>query len=154
MYGMLNVMKPILDVRKIQNICILYILCCSVVLIPRPLTILFIVGHFPSPSQTFILNQMTGLIERGHNVLIYSFQYHFNASWHPDIIKYGLLDRLMYNIFTGDLPECDIIFCQFGYLGKKIIESPRLEKWLKGKKIVTCLRGADTTSRLKKNPHL
>ena len=39
----------------------------------KPLKILFIVGHFPAPSQIFILNIITGLIDRGHKVTIFSF---------------------------------------------------------------------------------
>ena len=32
----------------------------------------FIVTRFPSISQTFILNQITGLLDRGHDVTIYA----------------------------------------------------------------------------------
>src|SRR5579864_6400920 len=105
---------------------------CSLSLFSRPLKILFIVGHFPSASQTFILNQMTRLIGRGHTVLVYAFHYHLDEYMHPDIVKYSVLDCLLYGILQ-DLPECDIIFCQFGYLGKKIVESKQLQDWLKGK---------------------
>ena len=34
--------------------------------------IAFIVTFFPALSETFILNQITGLIERGHEVDIYA----------------------------------------------------------------------------------
>ena len=34
--------------------------------------IAFIVDNFPCLSQTFVLNQITGLIERGHEVDIYA----------------------------------------------------------------------------------
>ena len=34
--------------------------------------IAFIVGEFPILSETFILNQITGLIARGHEVDIYA----------------------------------------------------------------------------------
>lgn len=34
--------------------------------------ILFIVGSFPALSETFIFNQITGLIDRGHEVDTYS----------------------------------------------------------------------------------
>ena len=34
----------------------------------------FIVGQFPILSETFILNQIVGLIERGHDVDIYADQ--------------------------------------------------------------------------------
>jgi hypothetical protein len=35
--------------------------------------IAFIIQHFPSLSQTFILNQITGLIDLGHKVDIFAF---------------------------------------------------------------------------------
>ena len=55
----------------------------------RPLNILFVVGHFPSPSQIFILNIITGLIDQGHNVSIFSFQKDKYTAVHPNIIKYN-----------------------------------------------------------------
>jgi len=36
------------------------------------MTIVFVVDYFPSISETFILNQITGLIDLGHEVLIFS----------------------------------------------------------------------------------
>jgi len=41
--------------------------------IKLPLNILFVVSYFPSSSQIFILNIITGLIDKGHNVSIFSF---------------------------------------------------------------------------------
>lgn len=52
--------------------------------------IAFVVGHFPKLSETFILNQVTGLIERGHQVDIYS---EYPGDWnhvHPDVKRYDL----------------------------------------------------------------
>lgn len=40
--------------------------------------IAFIVGHFPRLSETFILNQVTGLIDRGHQVDIFS---EYDGDW-------------------------------------------------------------------------
>lgn len=34
--------------------------------------IAFVVGYFPTPSETFILNQITGLIDRGHGVEVFA----------------------------------------------------------------------------------
>ena len=34
--------------------------------------IAFVVKHFPSVSETFIMNQITDLIERGQEIKIYS----------------------------------------------------------------------------------
>ncbi|MDB9527128.1 glycosyltransferase [Oscillatoria sp. CS-180] len=52
--------------------------------------IAFIVGHFPRLSETFILNQVTGLIDRGHQVDIFS---EYEGDWqrvHPDVEQYDL----------------------------------------------------------------
>jgi colanic acid/amylovoran biosynthesis glycosyltransferase len=125
----------------------------SLSLIARPLKVLFIVGHFPSPSQTFVLNQMTGLIDRGHEVSIFSFHRDYPKHVHPDIEKYKLLDRVMYRKLPSVLPDCDIVFCQFGYHGKRIFEMPAIARWLKNKKVVTCLRGSDITTRFVRKPY-
>ncbi len=116
----------------------------------QPLNILFVVGHFPAPSQIFILNIMTGLIDRGHNVFIFSVYKDKYENIHPNIKKYRLLDRVFYEKFPFDLPECDVVFCQFGYLGNRIMRMKNSEKWLKKRKLVVCFRGADITSHLEK----
>ena len=58
--------------------------------------IAFIVGHFPQLSETFILNQATGLIDRGHQVDIYANSPGDTSKVHPAIAKYNLLDRTYY----------------------------------------------------------
>jgi colanic acid/amylovoran biosynthesis glycosyltransferase len=58
--------------------------------------IAFIVSVFPSLSQTFILNQITGLLDRGHEVDIYAEQVGDTSKLHPDVEKYHLLDRTYY----------------------------------------------------------
>ncbi|NJO76092.1 MAG: colanic acid biosynthesis glycosyltransferase WcaL [Leptolyngbyaceae cyanobacterium RM1_406_9] len=52
-----------------------------------------IVCRFPVLSETFILNQITGLIERGHEVDIYAEGWGDRSKVHPDVEKYRLLDR-------------------------------------------------------------
>jgi len=58
----------------------------------------FLVGEFPSPSETFILNQVTGLIERGHEVDIYALSPETEkiGKIHPDVERYELLRRTYY----------------------------------------------------------
>lgn len=58
--------------------------------------IAFIVSKFPSLSQTFILNQITGLIDRGHKVDIYAAQSDNNPRMHLDVTKYDLLQHTNY----------------------------------------------------------
>lgn len=58
--------------------------------------IAFVVGKFPKLSETFILNQITGLIDRGHEVTIYSGRPDAEDKVHPDVARYRLLDRVCY----------------------------------------------------------
>jgi colanic acid/amylovoran biosynthesis glycosyltransferase len=58
--------------------------------------IAFLVGRFPVLSETFILNQVTGLLDRGHEVDIYAEEPGDLTHVHPDIITYRLLDRTYY----------------------------------------------------------
>jgi colanic acid/amylovoran biosynthesis glycosyltransferase len=56
----------------------------------------FIVTEFPSLSQTFVLNQITGLIDRGHDVDIFANGIADDSKIHEDVRKYNLLDRTCY----------------------------------------------------------
>jgi colanic acid/amylovoran biosynthesis glycosyltransferase len=56
------------------------------------------------------------------------------------------MDSIMYEELPEQLPEYDIVFCQSGALGKKIVEMDRLQEWLKKRKLVVCLRGGDVTT--------
>jgi len=58
-----------------------------------PLKIAFVVYRFPSLSETFILNQITGLLERGHEVDIFATLPRKDEAVHPDVERYNLLQR-------------------------------------------------------------
>lgn len=58
--------------------------------------IAFIVGGFPKLSETFILSQITGLIERGHEVDIYADNSTNENKIHSDIEKYSLISKTRY----------------------------------------------------------
>ena len=58
--------------------------------------IAFVVGSFPALSETFILNQITGLIDRGHSVDIYASGPRDDPKCHPDVERYGLIGRTFY----------------------------------------------------------
>lgn len=58
--------------------------------------IAFVVNEFPCLSQTFILNQITGLIDRGHGVDIYATKSDVTSKIHMDVEKYNLLDKVFY----------------------------------------------------------
>ena len=59
--------------------------------------IAFIVGRFPVLSEAFILNQIAGLIDRGHQVDIYALEgYSGETKVHPIVDKYDLIERSHY----------------------------------------------------------
>ena len=58
--------------------------------------IAFIVGGFPKLSETFILNQITGLLDLGHDVEIFANYNPFEKKVHKDYIKYELSEKVNY----------------------------------------------------------
>lgn len=58
--------------------------------------IAFLVGAFPSISETFILNQITHIIDEQHTIDIYASCPQNLTTVHPDIEKYQLLDCTQY----------------------------------------------------------
>lgn len=58
--------------------------------------IAFMLGEFPTLSETFILNQITGLLNRGHNVEIFATNKNNKIEVHEDINKYKLLEKTRY----------------------------------------------------------
>ncbi len=109
--------------------------------ISRPMRILFVVGYFPLLAETTILNQITGLIDRGYHVSIYATEGRGHKKMHADVKKYNLLERTVYRTLPPNLNKYDIIYCQFGPMGKKMAEIKR-KLGLKAK-LVTCFRGFD-----------
>ena len=65
-------------------------------LVYKKMRIAFIVNCFPSLSQTFILSQITGLIDQGHTVDIYAETTKNDTKVHQDVIDYNLLDSTYY----------------------------------------------------------
>ena len=55
------------------------------------------VSSFPLTSETFVLNQITGLIDRGHDVYIYTSSRKTQKVHHADVQKYKLLERTFYH---------------------------------------------------------
>ncbi|MGR3278270.1 glycosyltransferase [Acaryochloris marina NIES-2412] len=58
--------------------------------------IAFLVGDFPSISETFILNQITHIIDEKHSIDIYASRPQNVTTVHPDVEKYQLLDCTQY----------------------------------------------------------
>lgn len=58
--------------------------------------IAFLVSRFPSVAETFVLNQIVGLIELGHDVHIFADGSVKNVAIHDNYGKYGLLKHTHY----------------------------------------------------------
>ncbi|WP_055106047.1 glycosyltransferase [Paenibacillus ihumii] len=103
--------------------------------------IAYMVPTFPSLSETFILNQITGLLDLGYEVDIFTLQKINPEKIHEDIIKYDLLKKVLtiHDLMSKSYPrqkEYDIIHCHFGPIGKIAIMM-KLNGMIKGKIIVS-----------------
>jgi colanic acid/amylovoran biosynthesis glycosyltransferase len=58
--------------------------------------IAFVLGQFPSLSETFVLNQITGLIDRGHQVSVFTERGPSGSETHPDVDRYSLTHLTRY----------------------------------------------------------
>lgn len=66
--------------------------------------IAIVVGMFPKISETFIVSQITGLIDRGHEVTIIAKE-RAEKELQSDVVEYRLLDRTLY---PEALPEAKL----------------------------------------------
>ena len=129
--------------------------------------IAYIMGRFPVISETFILNQIAGTIDKGNEVDIFALRgrpIESTDKTHPLVEKYQLLERTYYppkgaevstkfvekthaSMFVDKKPY-DIIHCQFGTCGN---EAMRLRQagLIQGK-ILTNFRGFDVSRYLQK----
>ena len=84
--------------------------------------IAFIVDRFPNISETFILNQITGLMDRGHHIDIYADWVRDPNETHPDVINYGLLDQARYVSRYRSVRICQKILL----LSQSLFKSPAI----------------------------
>lgn len=56
----------------------------------------FYVSRFPVLSETFVLGQITGMIDRGHDVTIFARRPEAGAKAHEDVARYRLIERTRY----------------------------------------------------------
>jgi colanic acid/amylovoran biosynthesis glycosyltransferase len=60
------------------------------------LRVAFFVYEFPALSETFVLSQITGLIDLGHDVTIFAVRARQDPLVHPDVVRYSLRERTRY----------------------------------------------------------
>lgn len=116
----------------------------------KVMRILCVVGKFPWYTKQVIINQVTGLLDRGHDVYVYAKKqipnYHVS-----DSLKKYLAHRVYYEKLPPDLHTYDIIIFQYGDLGEEFFG---LRKKLNLKaKLVTFFRGGDVASPRENNKY-
>lgn len=109
------------------------------------LTILMLVPIFPKLSETFILNQITGLISRGHRVFIQAKIPGDITKMHSTVAKYDLINKTYYNTWP-DMNSIDIVIAQTGMRGADFVAIKDVLGF-KGK-LVTFFRGVDVSRAL------
>lgn len=112
----------------------------------KPLNILMVLGSFPVIHDVCILNQITGLIDRGHNVDIFAFRKRDCSNVQEDVVKYNLINKTTFEKLPRSLNKYDVVMFQ---LGHKLFNIKKNNKF-KGK-VVVCLRGYDITVFPKNN---
>ena len=61
----------------------------------------FLLGQFPALSETFVLNQITSLLERGHSVWIFAERRSSESAEHPDVARFDLRKCTRYESMPG-----------------------------------------------------
>ncbi|MBA3752151.1 glycosyltransferase [Candidatus Dependentiae bacterium] len=112
--------------------------------------VLIVVKFFPKLSETFVMNQMTGLLSLGHDVYVYAEKREATDKVHDNVVKYNLIDRTYYGELPPDLHSFDVAVCQFGPRGIKFLEIKK--KYNLKTKVVTFFRGGDISTHVHNNP--
>ena len=84
--------------------------------------IAFIVYEFPTITETFILRQITGLLDRGHEVDIFAYHPSEKRRYHQEIDNYNLLERTYY--FATSKSQITRGIQRFGLLVKSFEKNP------------------------------
>jgi colanic acid/amylovoran biosynthesis glycosyltransferase len=69
------------------------------------MNIAFLLDQFPALSETFILRQIIGLLDRGHEVDIYAYRPRNDPGVHTDVERYNLLKRTYYMTSYTSMPR-------------------------------------------------
>jgi colanic acid/amylovoran biosynthesis glycosyltransferase len=85
-------------------------------------------GLFPVLWETPFLNQITGLLELGHEVDVYADQPQPGVPEHPDVGRFGLLARTRYPVR---------------------LSGSRLSRWAQALRLIQAHRGADRSALLR-----
>ena len=93
--------------------------------------IAFIVSAFPRLSETFILDQITGLIDRGHDIDIFAAIPSDEPVVHTSVKEYNLLNKTFYTRKSDIMPQNRLI---------RFAEAMRLIFLYRKKKLISLLK--------------
>jgi colanic acid/amylovoran biosynthesis glycosyltransferase len=133
-------MKNLLSLIMLLSIHLIY--CIA------PLKVLFVTTQFPYQPRQYIDNQIAGLIDAGVDVHVLATK----GSSHEEYAvaeKYNFKNITFYNELPENQRSYDIIYCQFSYLGKKMLEMKK-EGLINGK-IISCVRSGSEFYFMKKD---
>jgi colanic acid/amylovoran biosynthesis glycosyltransferase len=88
--------------------------------------IAFFVDEFPAISETFVLDQLTGLITRGCEVDVYAQRLWPSAVAHPDVAGHRLMDRAWQLCPPPVSSRTARVVSGFRDVGRALLRSPRL----------------------------
>ncbi len=104
--------------------------------------ILMAVGRFPKLSETPMLNQVTGLLDHGHEVRIYAHHEGELDPVHALVKEYDLLSLTSFYEPPADRDSFDVVIAQFGPRSFEFFDFPG--------KLATCFRGYDISRQLRR----
>jgi len=110
------------------------------------LKILYVLDSFPKITETFIIESIAGMLDRGHDVFIYAVRRSKEKTVQSLIHEYNLFSRTYFEKLPSDLHSYDIVLCQFGVLGCHF----PVHLLSKSTKFITCIRGSDITQNAAK----
>jgi colanic acid/amylovoran biosynthesis glycosyltransferase len=107
----------------------------------------FFLTEFPTLSETFILNQITDLIDRNEDVFVFSkFKGNFK-NIHEEVGKYKLLEKTYFAIFSNN--KFFLLFKAFSFFpfvffkNKKLFNVFKIKGLLRKERLELFLRGVD-----------
>lgn len=94
----------------------------------------FIVGEFPTLSETFVINQITGIIDAGHDVIIFANSKPDEEKIHLDVYHYNLLEKVRYygipkNKIIRVLKAIILFMTNITYFKTKLLKSLNIIKY-------------------------
>lgn len=105
----------------------------------KPLRILMLVQQYPLYLETFVINEIKGLCDAGHEVHILA-QYPICRDERHELESYHLDQRTYYRELPKEIRSFDIVYAQFSHLAPFALEQ---KKKCVGAKLVVNFRGGD-----------